>query len=338
MDDKAQAACWIANLIAYKQQGYKPDRDIIVALTAGEESGLHNGVEWLVKNHRDWIDAGLALNEGGDGAIRDGKKIANYVQASEKVFYSLQFKATDPGGHSSVPRADNPIYWVSAALLKVGAYRFPVELNPVTKLYFERTGKLSQTPLAAAMRALAANAADQQAIAALSGDPHENAMMRTTCVATEMQAGHAENALPQSATAVVNCRLLPEDKPAGVLEKLKELAGDRVSVTEIKPPAVGPASPLSPAIMNAVEQTTNRLWPGIPVIPTMATGATDGRVIRAAGIPCYGVSGFFLDEADNREHGRDERMPVASFFEGQQFMYDLVKTLTGGSAATSDNR
>jgi acetylornithine deacetylase/succinyl-diaminopimelate desuccinylase-like protein len=335
VDDKAEAACWIANLIAYKKEGYKPDRDIIVALTAGEESGEHNGVAWLLKNHRDWVDAGLALNEGGDGGMRDGKKIANYVQASEKVYYSVRLKATDAGGHSSMPRKDNPIYWVSAALLRISEYQFPVELNEVTRLYFERTGKLSRDPLAAAMRALAANPNDSAAIDKLSADPHENAMMRTTCVATEIEGGHAENALPQSATAIVNCRLLPGDKPEDVLAKLRTIVNDsHVELTEVKPAEVGPASPLTPAIMSAVEQITNALWPGIPVIPTMSTGATDGRMIRRAGIPCYGVSGFFLDELDTREHGRDERMLVESFFDGQKFLYGLVKRLTSGEATS----
>jgi acetylornithine deacetylase/succinyl-diaminopimelate desuccinylase-like protein len=331
VDDKAEAACWIANLITYKKEGYKPDRDIIVALTSGEESGEHNGVEWLLKNRRDWLDAELALNEGGDGGIRDGKKVANYVQASEKVYYSVRLKAADAGGHSSMPRKDNPIYWLSAALLKISQYQFPVELNPVTRLYFERTGKLSRDPLAAAMRALASNPGDRAAIDTLSADPHENAMMRTTCVATEIEGGHAENALPQSATAIVNCRLLPEDKPEDVLAKLRSIVDDtHVELTEVKPAAVGPASPLSPFMMNAVERSTNAIWPGIPVIPTMSTGATDGRMIRQAGIPCYGVSGFFIDEADTREHGRDERMLAESFFDGQKFLYGLVKRLTGG--------
>ncbi|MGA8595788.1 MAG: M20/M25/M40 family metallo-hydrolase [Bryobacteraceae bacterium] len=331
VDDKAEAACWIANLIAYKKEGYKPDRDIIVALTAGEESGEHNGVAWLLKNHRDWIDAGLALNEGGDGGIRDGKKVANYVQASEKIYYSVRLKATDAGGHSSMPRKDNPIYWISAALLRISQYQFPVQLNEVTRLYFERTGKISRGPLATAMGAFALNPNDSAAIDELSADPHENAMMRTTCVATEIQGGHAENALPQSAEAVVNCRLLPGDKPEDVLVKLRAIVNDsHVELTEVKPAEVGPASPLSPLIMNAVEQSTTALWPGIPVIPTMSTGATDGRMIRQAGIPCYGVTGFFIDEADTREHGRDERMLVQSFFDGQQFLYGLVKRLTGG--------
>jgi acetylornithine deacetylase/succinyl-diaminopimelate desuccinylase-like protein len=330
VDDKAEAACWIANLILYKEEGYKPNRDIIVALTAGEESGgEHNGVDWLLKNHRDWIDAALALNEGADGSIRSGKHIANYVQASEKVYYSVELKATDPGGHSSMPRPDNPIYWVSAALLNISRYKFPVELNHVTRMYFERTGRLSQTPLAQAMQSLVKNPRDESAIRTLSEHPFENALMRTTCVATRTAAGHADNALPQSATALVNCRLLPEDKPESVLETLRKVVNDsRVQVMPVTVPRIGPTSPLPPQLMSIFEKTTNALWPGVPVIPVMSTGATDSRALRQAGIPSYGVSGFFTDPDDEREHGRDERMLVESFYDGQKFLYQLVKALT----------
>ena len=330
VDDKAEAACWIANLILYKQEGYRPDRDIIVALTAGEESGgEHNGVDWLLKNHRDWIDAAMALNEGGDGAIRNGKHIANYVQASEKVYYSVELKATDPGGHSSMPRPDNPIYWIAAALLNISHYNFPVELNDVTRMYFERTGRLSHTPLAEAMLALVKSPGDQNAIKTLSEHPFENALMRTTCVATRTSAGHADNALPQSATALVNCRLLPEDKPESVLATLRKVVNDsRVQLTAVNVPRIGPTSPLPPQLMRIFEKTTDTLWPGVPVIPVMSTGATDGRALRQAGIPCYGVSGFFVDPDDDREHGRDERMLVQSFYDGQKFLYQLVKALT----------
>lgn len=331
VDDKAEAACWIANLIAYKQEGYKPDRDIIVALTAGEEGNTHNGVDWLLKNHRDWIDAALALNEGGDGAMRNGKHIANYVQASEKVYYSVELKATDPGGHSSMPRPDNPIYWVADALVKISHYQFPVKLNDVTRMYFERTGRLSKTPLAAAMTALAKNPADEKAIQVLSQHPFENALMRTTCVATRTSAGHADNALPQLATALVNCRLLPEDSPESILAKLREVVADpRVELTAANVPRIGPTSPLSPELLRIFEKTTDEMWPGVPVIPVMSTGATDSRALRQAGIPSYGVSGFFMDPDDDRSHGRDERMPVQSFYEGQRFLYLLVKGLSGG--------
>jgi acetylornithine deacetylase/succinyl-diaminopimelate desuccinylase-like protein len=336
VDDKAQAACWIANLILYKQEGYRPDRDIIVALTSGEESGEHNGVDWLLNHHRDWIDAALALNEGGDGAIRNSKKVANYLQASEKVYYSIELKAVDSGGHSSVPRKNNPIYSIASALTRIAPYEFPVELNEVTRAYFEHTGNLSDGPLAGSMRALARNPDDRSAIATLSADPHENAMMRTTCVATRVSGGHADNALPQSSTAIVNCRLLPEDKPELVMQRLQTVVGDsKIQMTEVKKPRIGPSSPLTPEVMRAVEQTTHAIWPGVPVIPVMSTGATDGRALREAGIPCYGVSGFFLDQEDNREHGKDERISVQSFFDGQQFLFELVKKLAGISSRPS---
>jgi acetylornithine deacetylase/succinyl-diaminopimelate desuccinylase-like protein len=331
VDDKAEAACWVADLIAFKQLGFKPDRDIIVALTSGEESSKHNGVDWLVANHRDWIDAELALNEGGDGAIRNGKKIANYVQASEKVYYSLQLTATNTGGHSSVPRKDNAIYELAAALLKISNYAFPVQLSEVTKMYFERTGETSTGPLAAAMRELAKDANNQSARETLSADPHENAMMRTTCVATRLSGGHADNALPQTATAIVNCRFLPDDRPEQVMETLKRVIADRgVRIADVNVPKIGKPSPLTPEFMKAVEQTTDAIWPGVPVIPMMGTGATDSRALRAVGIGCYGLSGFFLDVDDNREHGRDERMPVQSFLDGQRFLFELVRKLAGG--------
>src|SRR5690349_10273053 len=193
----------------------------------------------------------MALNEGADASIRNGKRIANYVQASEKVYYSVELKATDPGGHSSMPRPDNPIYWVAAALLNISHYKFPVELNEVTRMYFERTGRLSKTPLAEAMQALVKNPGDEAAIETLSKHPFENALMRTTCVATRTGAGHADNALPQVATALVNCRLLPEDKPESVLETLRKVVNDsRVQVTPVNVPRIGPTSPLPPELMS----------------------------------------------------------------------------------------
>lgn len=331
VDDKAEAACWVANLILYKQLGYKPDRDIIVALTSGEESGKHDGADWLLANHRDWIDADLALNEGADGAIRNGKKIANYVQASEKVFYSVELKATNQGGHSSTPRKDNAIYELASALLKISNYNFPVELNEITKLYFERTGAISKGPLAAAMREIAKDPANPAAITTLSADPHENAMMRTTCVATRLSGGHADNALPQTATALVNCRFLPDDKPEHVVQALSSVVADpKIQITPINQPRIGRPSPLTPEFMKAMQETTESIWPGVPVIPIMSTGASDGRALREVGIPCYGLSGFFIDADDNREHGRDERIPVQSFFDGQKFLFEFVKKLAGG--------
>lgn len=338
VDDKAEAACWIANLISYKQAGYEPDRDIIVALTSGEESSKHDGVDWLVANHRDWIDADLALNEGADGMMRNGKRVANYVQASEKVYYSVEVKATNPGGHSSVPRKDNAIYELAAALLKICNYAFPVELSGVTRLYFERMGQVSNGPLAPAMREIAKDPSDAHAIETLSADPHENAMMRTTCVATRLSGGHADNALPQTATALVNCRFLPEDKPEQVLETLNTVVDDpKLQVAAINTPRIGTPSPLTPEFMQALEQTTGSIWPGVPVVPIMGTGATDGRALREIGIPCYGLSGFFLDADDNREHGRDERMPVQSFFDGQRFLFELVQKLAGGNQPARAN-
>lgn len=328
-DDKCSAAVWIANLIQYKREGFLPTRDIIVALTAGEESGLNNGVQWLMQNRRSWMDAEFAFNEGAGGAIRDGKKIANYVQASEKIYQSFKLIAKNPGGHSSVPRKDNAIYGLAKALTGVSEYQFPVRLNEVTKTYFERTAKVETGAIAKAMQTIVRNPADKNAVALLSKEPYLNARLRTTCVATRLEGGHADNALPQTATALINCRLLPDEKREDVIAALKKAAGDpQIEVEPITEARVAPSSPLEPKLIGVIEKTTEELWPGVPVIPVMSTGATDSRVLRQAGIPCYGLSGFFSDVNDEREHGKDERIPVESFFEGQRFLYELVKRVS----------
>ena len=331
-DDKDEAAIYIANLIRMKEEGYTPDRDIIVALTTDEEGGPNNGVQWLLANRPELIDAAFALNEGGGGTLIDGRRISNNIQASEKKFLSFQLEVTNPGGHSSRPVKDNAIYRLSAALLRIGAYDFPVHLNEVTRAYFERTAAIVEADLAHAMRTILDNPADSAAAATLARDPAYNARLRTTCVATMLTAGHAQNALPQRATAIVNCRILPDESQAAVEETLTRLiADDQVRLTPVGQATDSPPSPLTPGLLQSVERLTEEMWPGVPVIPTMSTGATDGLYLRNAGIPVYGVSGLFY--GDTFAHGMNERIPVRSFYEGQKFLYRLVKALTSGGVS-----
>ncbi len=328
-DDKAMAAVFVANLIRFKQEGFKPDRDIIVALTADEEGGDFNGVDWLIKNHRALLEADFGLNEGGGGAMRNGKKLFNTVQASEKVYQSFLLEVKGKGGHSSRPVKDNVIYTLVEGLQRLSQFNFPVSLNEVTKLYFERGANFESRDTAAAMKALAKNPADAQAISLLSNQAAYNATMRTTCVATMLEAGHAENALPQTARATVNCRILPTETADAIRQTLVNVLHDnRIAITPIKEPKPSPPSPLRPDVMSAIERVTKELWPGVPVVPTMSTGATDSLYLRKAGIPMYSTSGIFGDMDDSRAHGRDERIAVQSFFDGQEYLYRLVKAFT----------
>ena len=328
-DDKDEAAIYTANLIRYKQEGFVPDRDIIVALTADEEGGQFNGVQWLIQNRRDLIDAAYALNEGGGGAIKDGEHQLNSVQASEKVYQSFNLRATNPGGHSSRPRDDNAIYDLVNALLRISEYRFPVILNEVTRAYFSGVAGVEETGIAGAIRTLLADPRNAPAVERLQAFPHYNARMRTTCVATRLSGGHADNALPQTAEAMVNCRILPNQDPAAVLATLRRIAGSAVEITPDATPNPSPPSPLSAEVLGPIERITEEMWPGVPVVPVMSTGATDGLYLRRAGIPVYGVSGLFGDVDDSRAHGQDERILIKSFLEGQEFLYRLVKALSG---------
>ncbi len=331
-DDKAQAAVWVANLIRYKREGYKLDRDLIVALTADEEGGgPYNGVEWLLKNHRDLIDAEYCLNEGGRGEMVGDKRIANELALAEKTYADFRLEARNKGGHSSRPVPDNAIYHLAGALSRLSGYSFPFQLNEVTKAYFRQMAKLEKGTLAADYAKIAEGSEEaMRRVAAVS--PGMNSMMRTTCVATQLEGGHAPNALPQLAAANVNCRILPEDSAEHVLETLKKVAADDQVVVTIKmDQGRAPASPMRADILKAFNKVTDTMWPGVVSVPMMTTGATDGRYLRAAGIPSYGVQGFFLDRDDIRSHGKDERMPVGSFYEGQTFLYELVKTLSSGN-------
>jgi acetylornithine deacetylase/succinyl-diaminopimelate desuccinylase-like protein len=326
-DMKDMAAAWIANLVRLRRELFRPSRDIIVALTADEETGAFNGVSYLLENRRDLIDAEYCLNEGGGGEIHDGRHTVMNVQAAEKVYLSFSLVSKNPGGHSSLPVKDNAIYHLAGALSRLARFDFPVRLNEVTRAYFERMSRLEKGQLAADLKAVTARTPSPAAASRLSRIARYNALMRTTCVATELEGGHAENALPQTARAVVNCRLLPDESPSRVQETLSRVVADpKVSVTPIGEPDLGPSSPLNPEVMRAVESVTSSMWPGVPVIPVMATGATDGRTLRRAGIPTYGLGAFESIE-DVRAHGKDERIAVRQFNEEVEFLYRVVKAL-----------
>jgi acetylornithine deacetylase/succinyl-diaminopimelate desuccinylase-like protein len=334
-DDKAQASVWIANLIRFKREGFKPARDIIVALTADEEGGgPYNGVIWLLKNKRELIDADLCLNEGGGGVMVGGKKIANNIQVSEKSYADFKLEVHNKGGHSSVPLADNAIYRLATALERLSRYTFPLKTDEVTRAYFRQMAKVEDGSLKDDLVRVADGTPDvahdaMQRVASVS--PRWNSMLRTTCVATELAGGHALNALPQLATANMNCRIFPGDSIESVQKALRLAIGDdQVAVHVQGEVGVGPASPLRADVLKVVARLSDTMWPGIVTIPVMSTGATDGRYLRIAGIPTYGVSGFFGDRDDVRAHGRDERMNAAAFYEGQAFLYQLVKDLSAG--------
>jgi len=331
-DDKAQAAIWIANLIQYKNEGFKPDRDIIVALTADEEGGgPYNGVDWLLKNHRDLIDSEFALNEGGWGESTGGKRISNDLQVSEKYVVNFRLEVRNKGGHSSMPVADNAIYRLAAALQRLSNFGFPLKTNEVTAAYFQQMARIETGPTKEDLAKAAKGSREaMQRLAAAT--PAWNATLRTTCVATLLEGGHAMNALPQLAAATVNCRVLPEDSVDYVKTTLqKVVADDQVSAKVLGEPAAGPTSALRPDVLAAVSRGTEALWPGVLVVPIMVMGATDGKALRVAGIPTYGVQGIFFDRDDIRFHGRDERVGVQSFYEGQAFLFELVKTLSKSS-------
>ena len=327
-DDKAQVAVWVANLIRYKREGFKPDRDIIVALTADEEGGgPYNGVEWLVKNHRSLIDAEFGLNEGGRGSMVNGHKISNEIQAGEKWYLDVRLEVRNKGGHSSQPVGDNAIYHLAGALTRLSQLSFPLKLNDITRAYFEGMAKIDTSGRSADLANVAQGDPDAMKRIAASS-PAWNSMLRTTCVATMLEGGHARNALPQLAAANVNCRIQPADSLDYVMGELKKaIADDQVAMSITEQQANSPGSPLRPDVLHAMTRISDQMWPGVVVLPTMSTGATDGRFLRAIGIQTYGVQGFFGERDDNRAHGRDERMKVQSFYEGQAFLYDLVKAL-----------
>jgi acetylornithine deacetylase/succinyl-diaminopimelate desuccinylase-like protein len=331
-DDKAMASMFVATLLQMQREGIMPDRDLILALTADEEGGESNGVEFLVARHRALIDAAYAINEGGGGTLSGNTPLFHTVQAAEKVPVNFTLSAVNTGGHSSVPRPDNAIYELASALVRLAAFHFPVALNEVTRPFFANTALVEPNArYAAAMRAIVADPADIAAAATLSADPRYASMLRTSCVATRLTGGHAYNALPQSATANVNCRIVPTSTLDEVRATLARVIGDtgiRLTMTVPSRERFGvvPAA-VDPELLAATAQLTSRMWGHIPVIPTMSTGATDGRFLRAAGIPTYGVSGIFSEPGETNAHGRDEKLRVKSYYDGLAFLDALVRQL-----------
>lgn len=330
IDNKAGVAMLVANLVRYRQEGFRPQRDLIVVLTADEET-TGASIQWLLQNHPEVARAGFALNtDAGGGELREGRKVVMGVQASEKVYLDYQLEVRNPGGHSSRPRPDNAIYQLAGALTRIEKHRFPVQLNEVTRAYFRRTAELGG-PYAEEMRRVAAASPDAAAAERLFEDPGYNAMLRTTCVATMLEAGHAENALPQTARAVVNCRILPGEDPAEVDRALREVVGDTaVAIRRVREPTASPPSPLRPEVLGVIERLTQRHFPGAVVVPQMSAGATDGLYVRNAGIPVYGVSAVFGEPGDGRAHGRDERILVQSFYEALDFWHEMVRAFASG--------
>jgi acetylornithine deacetylase/succinyl-diaminopimelate desuccinylase-like protein len=333
-DIKEGDAILVTTFIRLKLEGYKPDRDIILALTADEEGGASNGVDWLLKNHRDLIDAEYILNpDAGDFEMDQGKRLLVGIQASEKLYADFTLEVHNKGGHSSLPVPDNAIYQLAEGLTRLEHYQFPFELNEVTRTYFAKEADIVRGQEGADMKAIVQTPPDEAAMARLAKTPFYNSRMRTTCVATRLDAGHANNALPGFARANVNCRILPGHPPDEIREQLvKILAQPEISVTQVKSSGLGPRanppSPLRPDVMGSLQKVVDQMWPSVPVIPVMDAGASDGAISRAAGIPTYGVPGVFIDINDDRSHGRDERLPVASFYEGVDFYYRFIKTLT----------
>ncbi len=338
-DIKEGDAIWMLAFMRLKREGFVPDRDVILALTADEEGGNENGVDWLLRHRRELIEAGFALNPDAGGVVSvDAKPIYLGVEATEKLYADFRLTVTNPGGHSSVPTKDNAIYHLADALKRLGAYEFPVELNGVTRAYFEQMGGIAPNGLGPAMAGVTATPPDPAAVAKLSADPFFNSELRTTCVATMLTAGHAPNALPQRAEANVNCRILPGHTPGEIRRQLETVFGDpRVKVELVVDSGINAGEnevsltppPLNPEVFGTLRTVVDQFWPGLKVIPEMETGASDSKITMDAGIPSYGFSGIAIDENDDRAHGRDERLRVESYYTGVAFTYAYLRTLTG---------
>ena len=340
-DMKVNDAILVTTFIRLWREQFRPDRDLILALTADEEGGKSNGVDWLLKNHRGLVDAAFVLNADGGGVTTEhGKPVNVDLEASEKQYADFELTALNPGGHSSLPTPDNAIYHISDALSRLEHTPFPVELNGVTRTYFERRAPLEDAQTKADMNAILHNPPDAAAVARLSKDARYNSMMRTTCVATRLSAGHANNALPQTAQAIVNCRILPGHSPAETLRALTRVFDDtKVAVRYIgaigeaadAPNSQGFPTILPPQeVLRPLEQVSAEMWPGAPVIPEMETGASDSIYTVAAGMPSYGINGVGIDQDDIRAHGKDERVRITAFYQGVDFYYRFLKAMTGG--------
>jgi acetylornithine deacetylase/succinyl-diaminopimelate desuccinylase-like protein len=338
-DMKEGDAILVANFIRLKKEGYLPDRDLILALTADEEGGTSNGVDWLLKEHRDWIDAEYCINlDGGEFEKEKSKRLLAGIQASEKVYVDYQFESLNPGGHSSVPTPDNAIYHLAGALARMQSFSFPVKINEITRNYFDRNAALTTGQISADLKAIAQQPPDNAAVQRLSAVPYYNSLLHTTCVATMLSGGHAPNALPQTARANVNCRIFPGEDPQEVRNTLERIANDpkvKVSIVpqlgpdgKVTPVVTVPPSPLLSEVTKGMENTLSALWPGVPLVATMSTGATDGKFTRIAGIPTYGISCMFFEMNESRAHGKDERVGVQDFYDGVEFNYKLIRELS----------
>ena len=328
-DDKAMASIWVDTLVRFLQDGYKPRRTVKMALTCGEETnGAFNGAEYLSTQQRDLIDAAFALNEGAWGTLDEqGKRIMITVQAGEKASQNYRLEVRNAGGHSSRPVKDNAIYRLAAGLTRLSQYDFPIHLNDTTREYFTRMADLKGGETGAAMRALVKDPSDAKAVATVTQDPTWNAMLRTTCVATMMDAGHATNALPQRARANVNCRIYPVETFEDVRQAIARVVADpaiEVTTLETRGPQAK-APPLTPEIMRPIEQVAARIYPGVPLLPLFQAGATDAQFLGAAGIPTYGIGALFFDPDLGGIHGLNERIRVQSLYDGRDFLYELVK-------------
>ena len=331
-DNKGGVATTAATIIGFAREGYKPDRDIILVYSGDEETNGFSLVD-ILKNHRELIDAEYALNtDAGGGSIREGIAASYSIQASEKTYLSFKLSTTNSGGHSSLPRPDNAIYDLVGSLQRISRYQFPVMLNPVSTGYFKGIAKVSPAATATAMRKIALDPSDTAAAKILSEkSAYYNAVMRTTCVATMLEAGHAENALPQSASATINCRIVPTQSAESVQDTLTRLVANKnVTISRISEPTPSDPSPLRPDVLEALDATLLDIWGSLPIIPNMSTGATDGLYVRNAGIPVYGVSGIFTAETDGNAHGRDERIQLESFNKAVSHWDGLLRRLTGG--------
>ena len=331
-DDKAMASVLTDSLVRYLQTGFKPRRDIKLALTCGEETpNVFNSVQWLLKNKPGTLNAAFALNEGAGGELDASEKpVALQIQAGEKVYQDFELIADDAGGHSSRPKPEgNPIVRLSEGVAKLGAYTFPIQLNDVTRAYFKAQIELAPVPVAADMRAVLADPQDDAAVRRLwKINPNWNGMLRTTCVPTEIEGGHAPNALPQHVHANVNCRILPATSAADVQRQLAQVLGDEkitVKPVGVLDTEVVPPPSLSPQIMKPVRDIAEKIWPGVAIVPTMSPGATDGRYLNAAGVPTYGLSGMFHDAEGSHAHGLNERIRVKSLLDGRRFLYGIVQ-------------
>jgi acetylornithine deacetylase/succinyl-diaminopimelate desuccinylase-like protein len=329
-DDKAMASVFTDSLVRYLKSGFKPRRDIKLALTCGEETpDTFNGVHWILQTHPQVLKAAFALNEGAGGELdAAGKPVALQIQAGEKIYQDFELDTTDVGGHSSRPTHNNPLVRMSDGLAKIGANNFPIQLNDTVRAYFKAEMELQPQPVAADMRAVLADPPDEAAVQRLWAiDPGWNGITRTTCVPTQIEGGHAPNALPQHVRANVNCRILPSTPVAEVQKQLVQVMGDdKIAIKpvgEIGSPTTPPR--LSDQIMRPVRKVAQEIWPGVAIVPTMSTGATDGRFLNAVGVPTYGLSGMFHDAEGSHAHGLNERIRVKSLMDGRRFLYEIVK-------------